>query len=74
MRRCLVHRPDEVRCISRMLDLVGHGADGHGPVHLLPISAADLPGMGNSTPPTWDAGGAESAFSERYFLGLAAQS
>ena len=32
----LNHWPDEV-----MLDLVAHGAEGHGPVHLLLISAAE---------------------------------
>ena len=39
MRRYLAYRPDETPRICRMLDLIDHGADGHGPVHLLVISA-----------------------------------
>ena len=35
MRRYLSYRPDEVPRIFRMLDILAHGADGHGPVHLL---------------------------------------
>ena len=42
MRRHLAHWPDEVSCIFRMLDLIAHGADGHGPVHLLLTSAAEI--------------------------------
>ena len=42
MRRYLVYRPDEVPRIFRMLDLIAHGADGHGPAHLLLVSAADI--------------------------------
>ena len=34
--------PDEVPRIFRMLDLIAHGAEEHGPVHLLLISAAEL--------------------------------
>ena len=79
MRRCLAYRPLEVSRIFRALDLVAHGAPGHGPVHLLLIcaavigvcqgrEAAGLDSCFSSTP--WDADGAASAFSERYFLRL----
>ena len=42
MRRYLAHCPEEEPRIFRMLDLISRGAQGHGPVHLLLISAADL--------------------------------
>ena len=42
MRWYLVHWPDEVPRTFRMLDLIAHGADGHGPVHLLRVSAAEF--------------------------------
>ena len=42
MWRYLAHRPLEACRIYRMLDLVAHGAPGHGPAHLLIISAAEL--------------------------------
>ena len=42
VRRYLAHRPLEVSRIYRMLHLVAHRAPGHGPVHLLPISAAEI--------------------------------
>ena len=42
MRRYLACRPEEVPRIFRMLDLVAHGAEGHGPVHLLLVSADEL--------------------------------
>ena len=42
MRRYLDYRPLEVARIFRMLDLIAHGAAGHGPVHLLLISAAEI--------------------------------
>ena len=38
---CL-HCPDEESWIFWMLDLISRGAQGHGPVHLLLISAAEL--------------------------------
>ena len=41
MRRYLVYCPDEEPRIFRMLDLISRGAQGHGPVHLLLISAAE---------------------------------
>ena len=42
MRRYLACRPDEVLHIFCMLDLLAHGADGHGPVHLLLSSSAEV--------------------------------
>ena len=42
MRRYLAYCPDEESRIFRMLDLISRGAQGHGPVHLLLISAAEL--------------------------------
>ena len=42
MRRYLAYCPDEEPRIFRMLDLISRGAQGHGPVHLLRISAAEL--------------------------------
>ena len=42
MRGYLAYNPDEEPRIFRMLDLISRGAQGHGPVHLLPISAAEL--------------------------------
>ena len=38
----LAYCPDEEPRIFRMLDLISWGAQGHGPVHLLLISAAEL--------------------------------
>ena len=42
MRRYLAYCPEEEPRIFRMLDLISRGAPGHGPVHLLLISAAEL--------------------------------
>ena len=42
MRRFLAYCPDEEPRIFRMLDLISRGAQGHGPVHLLLISAAEI--------------------------------
>ena len=42
MRRYLAYCPEEEPRIFRMLDLISRGAQGHGPVHLLLISAAEL--------------------------------
>ena len=42
MRRFLAYCPEEEPRIFRMLDLISRGAQGHGPVHLLLISAADI--------------------------------
>ena len=41
-RRFLVYCPEEEPRIFRMLDLISRGAQGHGPVHLLLTSAAEL--------------------------------
>ena len=42
MRRYLAYCPEEELRIFRMLDLISRGAPGHGPVHLLLISAAEI--------------------------------
>ena len=42
MRRYLACCPEEEPRIFRMLDLISRGAQGHGPVHLLLISAAEI--------------------------------
>ena len=42
MRRYLAYRPVEVPRILRKLDLLAHGAEGHGPVLLLLTSAAGI--------------------------------
>ena len=42
MRRYLAYNLVEEPRIFRMLDLSSRGAQGHGPVHLLLISAAEL--------------------------------
>ena len=42
MRRFLAYCPEEEPRISRMLDLISRGSQGHGLVHLLLISAAEL--------------------------------
>ena len=42
MRRYLAYCPDQEPRILRMLDLISRGAQGHGPVHLLLISGAEL--------------------------------
>ena len=41
MRRYLAYCPEEEPRIFRMLDLIARGPPGHGPVHLLLISAAE---------------------------------
>ena len=42
MRRYLAYCPEEEPRIFRLLDLISRGAQGHGPVHLLLFSAAEL--------------------------------
>ena len=42
IRRYLSYCPEEEPRIFRILDLISRGAQGHGPVHLLLISAAEL--------------------------------
>ena len=49
IHRYLAYCPEEESRIFRMLDLISRGAQGHGPVHLLLISAAEI-GF------TWDSG------------------
>ena len=74
MRRYLAHCPDEVPSIFRMLDLIALDADGHGPVHLLLISAAEIGFSRDGEESGWiwaalppsDAGWAHSAFSELF--------
>ena len=41
MRRYLAYHPYEEPRIYRMLDLISRGAQGHGPVHLILMSAAE---------------------------------
>ena len=42
MRRYVAYCPGEEHRIFRTLDLISRGTQGHGPVHLLLISAAEL--------------------------------
>ena len=42
LRRYLALWPSEVGRIYRLLDMVGGGCPGHGPIHLLSASAADV--------------------------------
>ena len=42
LRSYLAYRPDESARIGRLLDLVGGGAPGHGPLHLLDRGAAKI--------------------------------
>ena len=42
LRRYLALRPSEVGRIYRLLDMVGEGCPGHGPIHLLSASAAEI--------------------------------
>ena len=77
MRKYLAYRPDEVPRIFRMFDLMAHGAEEHGPVHLLFLSTAELGFAWDVTEqgwvraalplPSWDASGAHPTFSERSF-------
>ena len=76
IRRYLAHWPDEVSRVFHMLDLIGHGPDGHGPVHLLLTSDAEIGfawGRGgemlDSCCPlsAWDAFAVYPTFPERYF-------
>ena len=56
LRRYLALWPTEVRRVYRLLSLVGDGCPGHGPVHLLTVSAAEIgfvwdshsPGLGSA--------------------------
>ena len=42
IRRDLANRPSEVGRVYRLLDRVVEGDPGHGPVHLLVASAAEI--------------------------------
>ena len=42
LRRYIACCPDEEPSIFRMLDFISRGAQGHGPIHLLLTSAAEL--------------------------------
>ena len=42
LRRCLALWPVEVRGVYRLLEMVGEGCLGHGPIHLLSASAAEI--------------------------------
>ena len=73
-RRYLAYRPDEVLRIFHTLDLIAPGAEGHGPVHLLLSSAAEIgfafdgvrAGLDSGCPPSpQDAVWVCAAFSER---------
>ena len=58
LRRYLALWPAEVRRVYRLLEMVGEGCPGHGPIHLLSASAAEIGfrwdplGMGWA-PPGW---------------------
>ena len=81
MRRYLAYCPEEEPRILRMLDLISiNGAQGHGPVHLLLISAAELGfawdgnehGVGSGFPPSFAHDGwSNSTFSFCHFGGMA---
>ena len=42
LRRYLALWPPEVGRVYRLLEMVGEGGPGHGPIHLLPASAAEI--------------------------------
>ena len=42
LRRYLALWPAEVRRVYRLLEMVGEGSPGHGPIHLLSASAAEM--------------------------------
>ena len=52
LRRCLAYRPREVARVYRLLDSVAEGCPGHGPVHLLVDSAAEI-GFAVELPSAW---------------------
>ena len=53
MRRYVAHCPDEEPRIFRTLDLISRSAQGHGPVHLLLTSAAELGFAGDGDEKGW---------------------
>ena len=78
MRRYLAHRTLEVLRIFRMLGLIAHGTPGHGSVHLILTSVAEIGFAWDGDEQGWILAalppcGAYPAFSERYFQGLTAQ-
>ena len=42
LRRYLAHWPKEVGRFYRLLEMVSEGCSGHGPIHLLSASAAEI--------------------------------
>ena len=42
LRRCLALWPSEVGRVYQLLEMVGEGCPGHGPIHLLSASAAEI--------------------------------
>ena len=42
LRRYLALWPTEVGRVYRLLDMVGEGCPGHGPIHLLSAGAAEI--------------------------------
>ena len=56
MRRYLACCPEEEPRIFRMLDLISRGAPGHGPVHLILISAAQIGFPGDGDERGWGQG------------------
>ena len=54
LRRYLAYRPGEVPRVYRLLDCVAEGHLGHGPVHLLVDSAAEIRFQWNTRQLGWD--------------------
>ena len=52
-RRYLALWPAEVRRTYRLLEMVGEGCPGHGPVHLLSASAAEIGFRSNPDALAW---------------------
>ena len=53
LRRYLALWPAEVHRVYRLLDMVGDGCPGHGPIHLLSCSAADIGFRWDSSALAW---------------------
>ena len=53
VRRYIAYCPDEEPRIFRMLDFISRGAQGHGPIHLLLTSAAELGFAWNGDAERW---------------------
>ena len=80
LRRCLALWPAEVGRIYRILGMVGEGCPGHGPLHLLSASAAEIwffwdPGIlawvRPGLPPLSNLAGLVQRFGNVFFFGLA---